>query len=1198
MKSRFFRALVVCAALLSILATAPNADNALQTPPFSQDWTSNGLITVSHDWSGVPGIVGHRGDGMASTTGRDPQTVLGDGSGTPVNVNANQANPNTFTTGGVAEFHVANPVVALQGSGTAQAPHIVINISTVGKSNTTVAYNLRDIDGSADNAAQPVALQYRVGTSGNYANLPSGFVADASTGPSLATLVTPVSVALPPATDDKPVVQLRIITTDAVGADEWIGIDDISITATPIQGPNPPTAPSGTGSATPSTVAPGGTTTLTVTVTPGANPASTGLTVTANLSAIGGSASQAFPGAGNTFTFDATVAPNTTDGLKTLPITITDAEGRSGPASVSVTVETPATNSTSVIVISQLYGGGGNGGATLRNDYVELYNRGTATVDIGGWSLQYASATGSGWDSQKLPLGGTIAPGEYYLIALASGGANGAQLPSASISGPINMAAAAGKVALVDSFDGLVGVCPLNDEDQRPHVMDFVGYGTTANCQEGAVKAPAPSSTTAIFRLGSGTIDTDRNGSDFVTGAPAPRSTAPPAGGGGNVALAVLSTDPAKNRVNVPRDATIRVTFTQPVEVFDPWFDITCDATGQHNSATFAGIGQVHYITPNVNFLAGELCTVTVFKDQVTDTATHTEHLATNHVWSFTVATGAAPPYPASVHVTLGNPSGAIASLLQPNNYLMEKAEFALSYNRDHGRPNWVSWHLSDEWTGFLTRVDTFRADPAVPPDADWYRVQGFDFSGSGFDRGHMTPNADRNNEFSIPINQATFLMTNMVAQSPDNNQGPWASLEGYLRSLLPANEIYVVAGGSGVGGTGSNGGTTTTLAGGHVTVPAETWKVALVLPKGENDLSRVSCTTRTIAVIMPNIQGIRNIAWETYLTTVDAVETLTTYNLFSNLPVPFQNCIEARKDGDPALPLVKGGQTITFAAPATPTYGDAPFAVSATGGASGNPVTFAASGACTAGGFNGAIITVVSAGDCTITASQAGSAAYNAATDVVRTVTVNKAGPSFSGLSTLIIEAGTPTATLGGVIGFGTLVPTGTVTITLNGVSQTVAVGPAGQFLATFVTASLAPSATPYPVGYAYSGDTNFTTAAGTGSVKVTDTTAPSISGVSASQPVLSPPNHKMIDITIGYLVAEFTSTQVCSLSVSSNETVNGQGDGNTSADWQVLGAHSVKLRAERAGGGNGRIYTITIRCTDGSGNIGSATTTVSVPK
>jgi DNA/RNA endonuclease G (NUC1) len=210
---------------------------------------------------------------------------------------------------------------------------------------------------------------------------------------------------------------------------------------------------------------------------------------------------------------------------------------------------------------------------------------------------------------------------------------------------------------------------------------------------------------------------------------------------------------------------------------------------------------------------------------------------------------------------------------------------------------------LSDEWTGSLVRVDTFRPDPAVP--ADWYRVLHTDYFASGFDRGHMTPNADRDKETSMPINQATFLMSNMVPQAPDNNQGPWASMENDLRNnYMPGNELYIIAGGAGTGGTGSNGGVTTTIAGGKIAVPAQTWKVVLVLPKGDNDISRVSCSTRTFAVIMPNIQGIRNVDWNTYKTTVDAVETLTGYDFFSNLPEPVQRCIEVGINGVGNLPL------------------------------------------------------------------------------------------------------------------------------------------------------------------------------------------------------------------------------------------------------------------------------------------------------
>jgi Peptidase family C25 len=215
----------------SVSTPSVNADSTPQTLPFTQNWSNTGLITADDNWSGVPGIVGFRGDDLGTTvTGTDPQTILLDGSATPIDVNANRSDPNTFATGGVTEFDgIANPVVALTGSGTADAPHIVINVNTTGMSGVKVAYLLRDIDGSTDNAVQPVALQFRVGSTGNYTNIPAGFVADATTGPSLATLVTTVSVTLPAATDNQPLVQLRIMTTNAVGNDEWVGIDDIIV---------------------------------------------------------------------------------------------------------------------------------------------------------------------------------------------------------------------------------------------------------------------------------------------------------------------------------------------------------------------------------------------------------------------------------------------------------------------------------------------------------------------------------------------------------------------------------------------------------------------------------------------------------------------------------------------------------------------------------------------------------------------------------------------------------------------------------------------------------------------------------------------------------------------------------------------------------------------------------------------------------
>lgn len=205
--------------------------NLLSQGTFSQDWTNTGLITTSNDWSGVASITGYRGDGMASTND-DPQTILADGSATPINVLVNQANPNTNNTGGIAEFEIANPVVALQGSTTADVPHLVIYLNTSGVTNVQLSYLLRDVDGAADNAVQQMNAQYRVGGTGNYVNIPLTYVADASSGPSLATLATAISVTLPTAVENQSLVEIRIMSVDAGGSDEWIGIDDIVVSAT------------------------------------------------------------------------------------------------------------------------------------------------------------------------------------------------------------------------------------------------------------------------------------------------------------------------------------------------------------------------------------------------------------------------------------------------------------------------------------------------------------------------------------------------------------------------------------------------------------------------------------------------------------------------------------------------------------------------------------------------------------------------------------------------------------------------------------------------------------------------------------------------------------------------------------------------------------------------------------------------------
>jgi len=251
-----------------------------------------------------------------------------------------------------------------------------------------------------------------------------------------------------------------------------------------------------------------------------------------------------------------------------------------------------------------------------------------------------------------------------------------------------------------------------------------------------------------------------------------------------------------------------------------------------------------------------------------------------------------APQRVSSDNLLMGNPSNATTNTVNNTNYLMVKTQYQLSYNNVTGKPNWVSWQLDNTWLGSASRTDAFASDGTLP--AGWYQVKSTDYSGSGFDRGHNCPSADRT--YNTTDNTATFLMTNMMPQAPTNNQQTWANLENYCRTLVSqGNECYIVCGSYGVGGTGSNG-YATTVAGGKVTVPAYCWKAVLVLPQGTNDISRVTTSTRVIAVITPNTNSIST-SWGTYRTTVDAIEAATGYNLFSAVPASIQAVIEAKVD-------------------------------------------------------------------------------------------------------------------------------------------------------------------------------------------------------------------------------------------------------------------------------------------------------------
>ena len=293
----------------------------------------------------------------------------------------------------------------------------------------------------------------------------------------------------------------------------------------------------GVGLASPAVVNAGDSSLLTVTVSPGTSPTSTGIAVTANLSSIGGSATQAFSDAGTggdvtagDMVFSFLASPAASSGTFLLPVSIGDAQGRTATATIALAMAAPPAN----VVISQIYGGGGNAGADYRNDFIELRNREAFDVSVAGWSVQYTSASGTSWASTTLT--GIIPAGGYFLVQEAAGAGGTLQLPTPDATGTIAMSAASGKVALVAATSPLTGSCPIAG------ALDFVGYGA-ANCFEGTGSAPTLSNTTAAARLGAGLTDSNDNAADFVTDAPSPKTTlgVPPTGIGAAAPASITS---------------------------------------------------------------------------------------------------------------------------------------------------------------------------------------------------------------------------------------------------------------------------------------------------------------------------------------------------------------------------------------------------------------------------------------------------------------------------------------------------------------------------------------------------------------------------------------------------------------------------------------------------------------------------------
>lgn len=256
------------------------------------------------------------------------------------------------------------------------------------------------------------------------------------------------------------------------------------------------------------------------------------------------------------------------------------------------------------VVISQVYGGGGNSGATLKSDFIELRNNGASAISVDGWSVQYASAGGSSW--VRTNLSGSIAPGAYYLVKQADGAGGSVALPSPDATGTIAMAGTNGKVALVQSISALSGTCPV----ATTTVVDFVGYGSTASCSETA-PTPTLSNTTAALRKGDGSVDTGNNNADFDRGAPNPRNSGsePPLPPQPPVALSIAQIQ--GHGLVSPHDGTIVVTEgIVTARKFNNGFFLQ-SANGDGNAATSEGVFVFTGSAPPVGAAVGNLVRVT-----------------------------------------------------------------------------------------------------------------------------------------------------------------------------------------------------------------------------------------------------------------------------------------------------------------------------------------------------------------------------------------------------------------------------------------------------------------------------------------------------------------------------------------------------------------------------------------------------------
>ena len=237
----------------------------------------------------------------------------------------------------------------------------------------------------------------------------------------------------------------------------------------------------------------------------------------------------------------------------------------------------------------------------------------------------------------------------------------------------------------------------------------------------------------------------------------------------------------------------------------------------------------------------------------------------------------------------LGNPSAATADTNNHSHYLIERPVQTLDYNDTLGLPNWASWNLTASDLGTNSR-STFLVDTNLPPN--FYRVGTGEYAGSGYDRGHLCPSADR--DATASDNALVYFMSNVLPQHPRNNSGVWLQFEDYCRSLVTSTnhyELLIQCGPSGFTGARIN-------TNGYVAIPSHTWKIVVVLPPGSAPATnRITATNRVIALKIPNDSSATN-PWPYYVTAANQIQVDTGLTFFTALPPDVSAALRAKVDG------------------------------------------------------------------------------------------------------------------------------------------------------------------------------------------------------------------------------------------------------------------------------------------------------------